>query len=126
MNLKISCKHMNHSPVFDQHIREKSEKFEKYFQGNLNVQWFFWVENGVHWSELKIHGPKFDFFAKGSADNMYKALDCTMEKMEKQIDKQKNIKRQFDTFDAPKYKEMKKQIRDEEDYIYHDAEEWSA
>ena len=120
---------MNHSPVFDQHVSEKSEKFEKYFQGNLNVQWFFWVENNEHWAEVKILGPKFSFFAKGCADNMYKALDITMEKMERQIEKQKDYKRsQFhhDSHESPKHKEIKNQIRDEEYYIYHDPEEWSA
>jgi putative sigma-54 modulation protein len=129
MNLKFSFKHMKHSPEFDRHIKDKSEKFEKYFQGHLNIQWHFWVHEDEHWAECKIHGPKFDFFAKACGDNMYKSLDLAFEKMEKQIEKQKELKRDrlhHDWSDSPKHREMKRQISDEEYYIYSDPEEWSA
>lgn len=129
MNLKFTFKHMNHSPEFDQHIKDKSEKLEKYFQGQLNVQWMFWKDGEEHWAEMKVHGPKFDFFAKACGDNMYKALDFCMDKMEKQIEKQKELKRDrlhSDHSDSPKHREMKRQITDEEYYLYTDPEEWSA
>lgn len=129
MKLKISFKHLDHTPALDERIREKSEKFEKYFQGNTNVQWFCWVHNNEHWAEIKVHGPKFDFFAKASADNMYKSLDLVVEKMERQLEKQKDQKRNklhSKPYKTPKYLEIESRIKDEEDHYYKDLEEKSA
>lgn len=124
MKLKISFKHLEHTPALDERIREKSEKFEKYFQGSTNVQWFCWVHNNEHWAEIKVNGPKFTFFAKASADNMYKSLDLVVEKMERQIDKQKEQMRNklhAHAYGSPKYKEIERLIHDEE---MHAQKEW--
>jgi putative sigma-54 modulation protein len=129
MKLKISFKHLEHTPALDERIREKSEKFEKYFQGNTNVQWFCWVHNNEHWAEIKVHGPKFDFFAKACADNMYKSLDLVVEKMERQFEKQKDMKRNklhSHPYETPKYKTIEACIKDEEEFYYKDLEEKSA
>jgi putative sigma-54 modulation protein len=129
MKLKISFKHLEHTPALDQRIREKSEKFEKYFQGNTTVQWFCWVQNDEHWAEIKVHGPKFEFFAKASADNMYKCFDLVVEKMERQIEKQKDLKRNkmhAHPFASPKYRQIEESIRDEEDHYNKELEEKSA
>ncbi len=129
MRLKISFKHLKHTEALDDRIKEKSEKFEKYFQGNTNVQWLCWVNNEEHWAEVKVTGPKFTFFAKASADNMYKSLDLVVEKMERQIDKQKELKRNrihAHSYQTPKYLEIEERIRDEEEYQYKEYEEKSA
>ena len=129
MKLKISFKHLDHTPALDQRIHEKSEKFEKYFQGNTSIHWFCWVENNKHWAEIKVHGPKFDFVAKACADNMYKSLDLVVEKMERQIEKQKDQKRNkmhAHAFDTPKYREIERCLKDEEETYYKDLEERSA
>jgi putative sigma-54 modulation protein len=129
MKLKISFKHLDHTPALDQRIREKSEKLEKYFQGNISVQWLCWVHNDEHWAEIKVHGPKFDFFAKGCADNMYKSLDIVIEKMERQFEKQKDLKRNkmhSHPLETPKYLEIKKIMKDEQETQDKEWEEKSA
>lgn len=129
MKLTISFKHLEHTPSLDQRIQEKSEHFEKFFQGNTNVQWFCWVHNNVHWAEVKIHGPKFDFFAKASADNMYKSLDLVVDKIERQFEKQKGLRRNKihnSAFESPKYLEIEKKIQEEEKVIFEEWEEKTA
>jgi len=129
MKLKISFKHLDHTPALDQRIKEKSEKFGKYFQGHTSIQWFCWVHNDEHWAEIKVHGPKFDFFAKACADNMYKSLDIVVEKMERQIEKQKDMKRNklhSHPYSTPKYQEIEQRLKDEEEFYYKDYEERSA
>lgn len=119
MKLKISFKHLEHTPALDERIHEKSEKFEKYFQGNTSVHWFCWVENNKHYAEIKVHGPKFDFVAKAASDNLYKAFDLVVDKMERQIEKQKDIKRNkmhAYPYETPKYKEINSRLKDEEDF----------
>jgi putative sigma-54 modulation protein len=121
MKLKISFKHLDHTPSLDQRIQEKSQHFAKYFQGNTNVQWTCWVHGDEHWAEVKVHGPKFDFFAKACADNMYKSLDFCVEKIERQFEKQKDLKRNklhSHPYQTPKYQEIMSRLQDEEDYQY--------
>lgn len=129
MKLKISFKHLEHTPALDERIKEKTEKLEKYFQGNISVEWVCWVAGEKHLAELKVHGPKFDFFAKASEGNMYKSLDCVIDKMERQIEKQKNVlrnKMHKDPYSTPKYLDMKEQINYEEELYLADLEERSA
>jgi putative sigma-54 modulation protein len=129
MKLKISFKHLEHTPALDERIQEKSERLEKYFQGNTSVHWICWVKGDEHWAELKVHGPKFDFFAKASADNMYKCLDLAVEKMERQIEKQKDVlrnKMHKEPYATPKYMEIKQRIFDEEEVFFAELEERSA
>lgn len=129
MKLKISFKHLKHTPALDERIKEKSEKLEKYFKGNTNVQWVCWVHEDEHWAEIKVHGPKFDFFAKACSDNMYKALDLVVDKMERQIERQKDMKRNklhHAPFQSPKYKEIAQRMQDEDQVHFQEIEEWSA
>ncbi len=129
MKLKISFKHLDHTPALDQRIKEKSEKFDKYFTGNVNVHWTCWVHNEEHLAEIKIHGPKFDFFAKASADNMYKALDFVVDKMERQLEKKKDMKRNKihdSAYESPKHKDIKNRIQEEEQVFFDEMEERSA
>ncbi len=129
MKLKISYKHMKHSEAIDERIREKSEKFEKYYQGHISMQWVCWVQDNEHWTMCKLHGPKFDFYAKASADNMYKALDFAVEKLERQIDRQKEMGQariHKSQHENPKYMEMMKQVTEEEKVAFEEWEEKSA
>lgn len=91
MNLKISFKHLKHTPALDERIKEKSEKLARYFEGNTNITWVCWVNGDEHWAEIKAQGPKFDFFAKACADNMYKSLDLCIDKMERQFHRKKDL-----------------------------------
>lgn len=92
MNLTISFKHLEHTPALDQRIREKSEKFKKYLHGSYNVDWVCWISENDHWAEVKVHGGNQDFFAKASAESMYKTLDRVVEKVERQLERQKDQK----------------------------------
>lgn len=129
MNLKISFKHLKHTPALDERIKEKSEKLDKYFEGHTNVTWTCWVSGDEHWAEIKAHGPKFDFFAKACADNMYKSLDLCVDKMERQFDKKKDLyknKIHNTAFETPKYMVIDEMVRDEIEFQEKQMEEKSA
>lgn len=129
MKLKISFKQLKHTEALDDRIKDKSEKFRKYFQSRIDVQWVCWVHEDEHWAEVKVFGPKFEFFAKASADNMYKSLDLVVEKIERQFEKQKAMyrnKMNKTNLQSPKYQEMYAQIRDEEEAFFQEYEDKSA
>lgn len=128
MKLKISFKHLDHTEALDERIREKSEKLEKFFKGNIQVQWVCWVHENQHWADIKVHGPKFDFFAKASSDNMYKSLDLVVDKIERQVEKQKDHwknKLHTDSSQSPKNKQIRSMIHDEE-VVADEIEDQSA
>lgn len=127
MKLKISFKQLKHTEALDERIKEKSEKFKKYFQARIDVQWVCWVHEENHWAEVKVFGPKFEFFAKASADNMYKSLDLVVEKIERQFEKQKDMyKKHKNKYQSHKYQSMFAQIRDEEEAYFEEFEDKSA
>ncbi len=129
MKLKISFKHLKHTPALDERIKEKSEKLSKYFEGNTSISWVCWVHGDEHWAEIKVHGPKFDFFAKACADNMYKTLDLCVDKIDRQFEKQKDIfknRLHKGSSESPKYKEIQARIRDEDEFQKKEWEEKTA
>lgn len=90
MNVKISFKHLDHTEALDEMIQKKSQKLEKYFEGHFDVHWVCWCdEKQSHWAEVKVHGHSLDFYAKASSDLLYKTLDLVIEKVDKQMSKQK-------------------------------------
>jgi putative sigma-54 modulation protein len=91
MNVKMTFKKLEHTPALDEKIREKSEKLNCYFEGKTNFHWICWVgDDGWHYAELKVTGPKFEFFAHAHDDNLYKCFDLVVNKMERQLEKKKS------------------------------------
>ena len=111
MKVKISCKHLEHSPWLDMKIQEKSERISKYLNGNVSVDWVCWTDEGSHWAEVKVHNGHEDFFAKASTESMYKTLDKVIHKLERQLEKQKDQRNRMHNqtgvkkFEIPDYDE---------------------
>ena len=93
MKVKISFKHLEHTPALDARIEEKSARFAKFFEKKCDVSWVCWVEEGIHYAELKVLGPQFECFAKAHAEDLYKCLDLAAEKAERQVEKYKEKRR---------------------------------
>jgi putative sigma-54 modulation protein len=91
MKVQISFKNLKHTDAIDQKIREKSLKLEKYLGDQTSLNWTCYIKEGKHYSDLKLIGPRFEFNAKASSDNMYKTLDLAISKIEKQIHKKKDL-----------------------------------
>lgn len=89
MKLTIACQNMDHTDSIDQKIHEKSQRLQKYFEGKVTVAWNCSVKDGVHYSEVNLVGPQFDYHAKAKADNLYKTFDMAVAKLEKQIQRKK-------------------------------------
>ena len=85
MNLNITFRHMDHTPALDQVIREKSEKFTKWFGSQVNVQWTCWLEGIEHCSEVTVKAGQENYFAKAHADDMYKTFDLVIHKIQNQM-----------------------------------------
>lgn len=98
MKITISFLHLEHTPALDEKIREKSAKLAKYFKDKGTMKWSCFVKNGQHYAEVNYHASHYDYHATAHADDMYHTLDLVIEKIEKQIYK-----------DKEKYNKMHKQ-----------------
>ncbi|MBL7664924.1 MAG: ribosome-associated translation inhibitor RaiA [Bacteriovoracaceae bacterium] len=116
MRLKISFKHMEHTPDLDEWIHAKTEKLDKYMDGNIDVQWTCYVNSGKHFAEIKLIGPKFEYHAKADSDSMYKTLDLVVDKIETQLKKKKSKWKDHENkhFTSPKI-ELRKMMEAQEE-----------
>jgi putative sigma-54 modulation protein len=86
MKVQITFRHMEHTEALDSLIKEKSEKFNKWFGGKADIHWTCWVEDKTsHCSEVKIHSGQKDYFAKASTEVMYKTIDQVIQKIQNQM-----------------------------------------
>jgi putative sigma-54 modulation protein len=85
MNVNITFRHMEHTPALDQVIREKSEKFTKWFGEQTAVRWTCWPDGVNHCSEVMIQSGAQEYFAKAQADDLYKTFDIIVQKIQNQL-----------------------------------------
>lgn len=112
MNVTISLLHLEHTESIDQKIHEKSAKFEKFFPENCEVKWTAHVKNGEHFAECKVIAGRASFMASAKTDSLYKTLDKVVLKLEKQIQKHKEV--------------SKNRIRKQDEKVFLDPENaWS-
>ncbi len=90
MELKISLKHLEHTPAIDEKIYAKSEKLKKFFNGNFEVHWFCYAKNKEHCADIKVLGPQFEYHATSKSDDLYKCMDLAVNKIEAQLKKKKS------------------------------------
>ncbi len=90
MKVTISFKNLKHTPALDSRIHEKSATLEKFFDGgDSRINWVCYVNDGVHHAEVKLHGLNHEYHATAKSDNLYKTFDLAVNKLEKQLSKQK-------------------------------------
>jgi len=85
MNLNITFRHMDHTPALDEMIKDKSEKFSKWFGPQTDINWTCWSEGVDHCSEVKINSGSQEYFAKAHADDLYKTFDLVVNKIQNQL-----------------------------------------
>lgn len=93
MKITISFRQLEHTPSLDERIREKSQRLEKYMNGNTHVKWTCFAKHNLHYAELSVLGNQFEYFADASSDNLYKCLDMVLEKVERQVKKKNEIRK---------------------------------
>ncbi len=107
MKVEIAFLNLEHTEALDQKIKEKSERILKFFP-DAKAKWTCSVSNGEHFAEVKINGPRSQYYASAKTKSLYKTLDKVIHKIEKQIAKHKDV--------------SKVRIRKEEEMVYLEPE----
>jgi len=87
MQVQITFRHMEHTPALDDLIRDKSQKFTKWLGEGAVAHWVCGFEGIEQWSEVRVHAGRAEYFAKASADDLYKSIDLVVQKIQNQVSK---------------------------------------
>ena len=87
MKITIEFQHLEHTPALDERIKEKSERLNKYLDGNTHIKWHCYTAEQDHHAEVSLFGLGQEFHAKAAEDNLYKSID----KIVDGIDKRENM-----------------------------------
>ncbi len=91
MNVQITFKHMQNKPDIKAYAEEKSEKLKKYFNGKVHLTWTFdHLAEGMV-AHCHLVGNHIDFFGEATTEDLRASIDGTIDKIERQIRKKKEI-----------------------------------
>lgn len=91
MNINMTFKHMDATEALKTHVNEKTAKILKFLKGEVEANWVFYLAGDEHVADLRIQGPRIDYFGQARTENMYHSIDAAIVKIEKQLKKHKEI-----------------------------------
>lgn len=95
IEFNFTFKGMDSSEAIKNYAEKKFKKFEKYFEGPVNVQAVFKREKFREIVEVIISGDGENIIAKEETSDIYEAIDLAYETLEKQIKKFKEKRKEF-------------------------------
>ena len=91
MDITVSFRHMDASEAVRTYTKEKSARLKKYFDGRISVTWNFSVEKQTHIAHCHLRGNHINYFGEGTGETMYAAIDETIDKIDTQLRRKKEI-----------------------------------
>lgn len=95
IEFNFTFKGMDSSEAIKNYAEKKFKKFEKYFEGPVNVQVIFKREKFRELVEVIVSGDGENIVAKEETSDIYEAIDLAYETLEKQIKKFKEKRKEF-------------------------------
>lgn len=94
MHTSVTFKNLDSSETLKSYVGDKLDRFDKYLYNPAEANVVLSVEKFRHMAEISIIGDRLNIYGKESTDDMYSAIDMVLDKLEKQIkkNKQKNRK----------------------------------
>ncbi len=89
MQIQLSGQHIEITPALRQYVTDKLERLSRHFDQVGNVHVVLSVEKLRHKAEATIHLNRGTVFADIEADDMYAAIDGLVDKLDRQVKKQK-------------------------------------
>jgi putative sigma-54 modulation protein len=105
MNLSISGHHLAVSPALRDYVTAKLEKIRHHFDQVIDVNVILSVEKLEQKAEIALHVRGKDLFAECTDTDLYAAIDCLVDKLDRQVIKYKH-KRYGHPHDALKHQEV--------------------
>ena len=92
MQINITARHLKLTSAIDSYVRKKISKSGKFFDGDdVWAHVILSVEKNRQITEINFHIGKMTFRAKEQSPDLYASIDLTVDKLDKQLRKQKEI-----------------------------------
>ncbi len=91
MQLEINFKQINSDDAIKKYADKKSSKLKKFFNGEITVRWTFSEEKQDQIAHCHLTGNNMDYFGEAKTSSLYASIDQGIVKIEKQIQKHKEI-----------------------------------
>ncbi|HXW60732.1 MAG TPA: ribosome-associated translation inhibitor RaiA [Myxococcota bacterium] len=85
MQTSVTFRHMNASDALKQHATEKTARIAKYFDDSADAHVVLSTERYLHKAEITMNAHGMIICANDSSSDMYKSIDRSIEKIEKQV-----------------------------------------
>ena len=89
MKISITGRHVNITNALNSYIKTKFQKQKKYSQNIINIHTILTVEKERMKAEATLKTKNGNLFAANEENNMYAAIDEIVEKLDRQLKKEK-------------------------------------
>ena len=90
MQTSVTFKNIDPSDHLRSYVSDKLNRFDKYLYNPAEANVVLSVEKFRHIAEINIIGDRLNINGKEETEDMYSAIDITLDKLEKQIKKNKD------------------------------------
>ncbi|HVL56962.1 MAG TPA: ribosome-associated translation inhibitor RaiA [Burkholderiaceae bacterium] len=90
MNLTISGHHLEVTPALRDYVIGKLERIRRHFDQVIDVNVFLSVDKLAQKAEINLHVRGKDLFAQATHEDLYAAIDCLIDKLDRQVLKYKD------------------------------------
>ena len=94
MQTSVTFKNLDPSDHIKSYVSEKLNRLDKYLYNPAEANVVLSVEKFRHIAEINILGDRLNIIGKEETEDMYSAIDMTLDKLEKQIKKSKQKNRE--------------------------------
>lgn len=89
MNLTITGHHLEITPAIREYVISKMERIKRHFDNVIDITVIMTVEKLKHNVEANVHLRGKDIFVQAEDPDMYAAIDCLADKLDRQVVKHK-------------------------------------
>lgn len=89
MQIQLTGHHVDITPALREFVTDKMERLARHFDHVSTVHVILSVEKLRHMAEATIHLSRGTVFANAEAEDMYAAIDLLIDKLDRQVKKQK-------------------------------------
>jgi putative sigma-54 modulation protein len=89
MQTSVTFKNLDSSENLKSYVQNKLDRFDKFLDNPAIATVVLTVEKFRHIAEININGDRLSIQGKEETQNMYSAIDMVLDKLEKQIKKNK-------------------------------------
>ena len=92
MKINVTGRHIHITEALQLHIENKFKKIEKHFENIIDIHVILTVEKIRMEAEATLKINKSNIFANSEKEDMYMAIDELVDKLDRQLKKQKEKK----------------------------------